>query len=249
MRMRPQRQKGAMNRLTQNAAITSIAALSVLASSGGASADDAVSLARVARQLGFHYSYLPFENAVSLARPGIVVIVRPGEPFFSANERREPVFGMVPEYRQNDVYVSRAFISEIRGLGQPFPSVSNARVVVQRGPVDQGRVSELHVLQVPNAPTITVSGSATPGSRIELVLRAALSASVPVVVLDRVTAFADSSGSFATVVSIAPDHWYASRFIVEASGAGDAAPTVATLDFKEQNPAAHTKADILDDKP
>ncbi|MBC5799127.1 MAG: hypothetical protein GIX03_08085 [Candidatus Eremiobacteraeota bacterium] len=237
-----------MNRLTRSAAITSLATLSVLASSARASADDALSLTRVARQLGFHYSYLPFENAVSLARPGIVVVVRPGDPFFSANERREPVFGMVPEYRQNDVYVSRSFMSEIRGLGQPFPAPS-ARLVVQRGPVDQGHVSELHLSQIPDAPTITVTGTATPGSRIEVVLRAALSASVPIVILDRATAFSDSSGAFATVVSIAPDHWYASRFIVEASGEGDAAPTIAKIDAMEQNPAARTKADDLDPKP
>jgi len=235
--------------MNRSAAITSLAALAMFAAPAAVRADDAVPLAGVARQLGFHYSFLPFENAVSLARPGATVVVRPGDPFFSANERREPVFGMVPQYRQNDVYVSRAFIAEIRGLGHRFaPPPSNA-VVIRQESVDQGRVAELHLSQVPNSPRITVSGTATPGARIEIVLRAALSASLPIVVLDRVTAFTDASGAFATVLSIAPDHFYASRFIVDASGAGDVAPTIAKLDVKEQNPAAQTKAEDLNPKP
>lgn len=246
--MSPQRQKRLLNQVARGAAITSIATLTALGPSGGASADDAVSLTRVARQLGFHYAYLPFENAVSLARPGIVVVVRPGDAFFNANERREPVFGMVPQYRQNDVYVSPAFLSEIRGLGTPFPP-QNSAAVAKGGPVDQGRVSSLHLSQIPNAPTITVTGSATPGSRVDVVLKTALSASLPIVVLDHATAFADPSGAFATVVSVAPDHFYASRFMVEASGAGDVAPTIAKLDTQEQNPAAQTKADDLNPKP
>lgn len=219
-----------------------------MAGPAGARTDAAVPLAQVARQLGFHYGFLPFENAVSLARPGATVVIRPGDPFFSVNERREPVFGMVPEYRQNDVYVSRAFISEIRGLGHAFGRPSS-RIVMEQERVDQGHVAELHLAQVPNSPRITVSGSATPGARVEIVLRAALSASLPIVVLDRTAAFADASGSFATVVSTAPDQFYASRFIVEASGAGDVAPTVAKIDRQEENPAARTKADDLNPKP
>ncbi len=247
--MSSQRQKGSPRPLARSAAITSLAALTVFAGPLGARTEGVVSLAQVARQLGFHYSFLPFENAVSLARPGAMVVVRPGDPFFSANERREPVFGMVPEYRQNDVYVSRAFIAEIRGLGRPFGPPPSSPVVMRAEATDQGHVAELHLSQVPNSPRITVSGSATPGARVEIVLRAALSASLPIVVLDRTAAFADPSGAFATVVSIAPDNFYASRFIVEASGAADVAPTIAKIDRMEQNPAAQTKADDLNPKP
>lgn len=244
-----QRQKSPPGPIVRSAAITSLAAFTIVAGPVGARTEAAIPLAQVARQLGFHYGFLPFENAVSLARPGATVVVRPGDPFFSVNERREPVFGMVPEYRQNDIYVSRAFIAEIRGLGHPFGPAASSTVVMQQDRIDQGHVAELHLSQVPNSPRITVSGSATPGARVEIVLSAALSASLPIVVLDRTAAFADPSGSFATVVSTAPDNFYASRFIVEASGAGDVAPTVAKIDRQEENPAARTKADDLNPKP
>ncbi len=247
--MSSQRQKGSRKRFTRNAAITSIATLSALVGPGAASADDAVSLARVARQLGYHYVYLPFENAVSLSRPGVTVVVRPGDPFFAANERREPVFGMVPEYRGNDVYVSPAFMSEIRGLGHPFPPPDNGPQIVREERVDRGHVSELHLSRVPGATSISVDGHATPDSRIEIVVRAALSESLPIVVLDRATAFSDASGAFSTVVSTAPDHFWASKFIVEASGAADTSPAVAKIDAKERNPAAHTPADNSTNSP
>ncbi len=246
--MSSQRQKGSPHPIVRSAAITSLALSSVLAGRPPPGADDAVSLAHVAHQLGFHYTYLAFENAVSLARPGATVVVRPGDPFFSANERREPVFGMVPQYRGNDVYVSRAFIGEIRGLGHPFGRPASAPVVMRRERSIEGHVSELHLSQAAEQCQDHRQRQRNSGlaNRDRLARRAVRKP--PEVVLDRATTFSDASGAFATVVSTAPDYFYASRFIVEASGAGDTAPTVARIDRMEQNPALHTDADNLEIK-
>ncbi len=207
-----------------------------------ASADDAVSLASVARELGFSYAYLPYENAVSLHRPGATVVVRPGDPFFSANERREPVYGMVPVYRRNDVYVSRAFIDEIRGLGRQFAgrtdrteraeiSAGSLPVVAQAAPAQatSGSVTALVATYDAKNDAILVSGHATAGSRVTLAVKATLADALPVVTVERAATYAAADGSFAGTLSFGADQFSESHYVVEARGSDDAVPVVAKV--------------------
>ena len=219
-----------------------ISTLGVIALSAGlvapAAADDAIALATIARQLGFTYSYLPYENAVSLARPGATIVVRPGDGFFTANERREPVYGMVPEYRNNDVFVSPAFVDEIRGLGSRADRVeaeatraASAAVVLR--PVDAiappGSVTSAVATYDARDDRAVVRGIATPGSYVGLRLRAALSESLPVLTLDRTTVVAAADGSFVAHLSFGSDRFAPSHYLVEAYGVRDVAPIVARV--------------------
>ncbi|GAC1306754.1 MAG: hypothetical protein NVSMB19_19120 [Vulcanimicrobiaceae bacterium] len=214
-------------------------------------ADDAVSLTSVARELGFSYAYLPYENAVSLSRPGATVVVRPGDPFFSANERREPVYGIVPEYRRNDVYVSRAFIDEIRDLGRragdraSTAGVASAIVPMRPAPVQppSGSVTTLAAAYDPTDDAILVRGSATAGSRVALAVKATLSESLPIVTVDRLVTYAGADGNFVASLSFGSDHFAQSRYVVEAAGSGNAAAVVAPVPARVPSAAMHTTAD------
>ena len=137
---------------------------------------DAVPLSLVAADLGFTYDYLPVENAVSLTRPGTVIVVRPGDGFFSVNARREPVYGMVPAYRDNDVVVSRAFEAEIKQLGRPTartaagPSWTHAAAkstssVAFAPGVAAGTVTTVSASYVVSEGAVQIAGTATPGAR------------------------------------------------------------------------------------
>ena len=231
----------------------SVAALAVAATLAPAAADDGIALVRVARDLGYRYAYLPVENAVSLSRPGTTIVVRPGDSFFSVNARREPVYGMVPTYRNNDVVVSRAFESEIRAYA-PRVSVVDQRDVhpAQDGvstPIapETGNVATVRAYYQQSESTIFVEGKATPGSRVTLVLRADLSENLPVVTLDGVDTFADANGRFHTNLDSAPDRFTFSRFFVEATAPGDATPAIAAVVDGKANASARTSADhILD---
>lgn len=198
-------------------------------------ADDAVPLATVARELGFTYAYLPYENAVSLARPGATVIVRPGDAFFSVNERREPVYGIVPVYRNNDVYVSRAFVDEIRGAGSRATSATtgNGNFTLPTRPLapsePPGRVATAIATYDERDDRALVSGMATPGSIVGVALRAELAAGIPVVVLDRTYVVASDDGTFAAHLSFGFDHFAPSRYVVEAYGEQNEHPILAPL--------------------
>lgn len=219
-----------------------ISALGVIALAAGlvgpAAADDAIALATVARQLGFTYNYLPYENAVSLARTGATIVVRPGDSFFTANERREPVYGMVPEYRDNDVFVSPAFVEEIRSLGRP---ADRADAEALRASSDAAILRPVAAIVPPGSVTSAVAsydaredravvrGIATPGSYVGLRLRAALSESLPVLTLDRTTVVAAADGTFVARLSFGSDRFAPSHYTVEAYGAKDDRPIFARV--------------------
>lgn len=223
--------------LRHNAARIGTAAL-VLGMVSPALADAPLPLARVARDLGFTYTYLPYENAVSLARPGATVVVRPGDAFFFANERREPVYGIVPVYRNNDVYVSRAFVDEIRNLGSRAAATAAANDETGAGrapargvapPEVPGSVTNATATYDERDDRALVRGSATPGSIVGVVLKGELASNLPVVVLDRTYVLAAGDGTFAARLSFGADHFAPSQFVVEAYGARNAQPVVARL--------------------
>lgn len=205
-------------------------------------AEETMALERVASDLGFAYTYLPYENAVSLYRPGATIVVRPGDAFFSANERREPVYGVVPFYRNNDVYVSRAFVDEIRELGHGFGRVEIVGVPTTAGvlaggnapsPVTpttpRGIVDTLAATYDATSDTIVVRGRATAGSRIALVVKSTLAQDLPVVIVDRAITFATTDGTFAATLTSGSDHFAQSRLVVEAAGNDNVAPVVASV--------------------
>lgn len=232
-----------------------ISTLGVIALTAGlvapVAADDAIALATVARQLGFTYSYLPYENAVSLARPGATIVVRPGDGFFTANERREPVYGMVPEYRNNDVFVSPAFVDEIRGLGRRADRVE---AEATRAAADAAILRPVEAIAPPGSVTSAVAtydaredraivhGMATPGSYVGIRLRAALSESLPVVTLDRTTVVAAADGTFVAHLSYGTNRFAPTHYTIEAYGVRDAAPIVARVPERKA-PPEKTSAD------
>ncbi len=235
-------------RIFQPALALAIAA----ASTAPVLADDTVSLARVARELGFSYRYLAYENAVALQRPGATIVVRPGDGFFSANERREPVYGIVPVYRHNDVYVSRAFVDEIRDLGR-VPGGRSASgpievlAVVPPRPAPaqapSGKVSRLEAAYDSATDAIVVRGRATPGSRVALAVRATLSEILPVVTVERASTYAAADGTFAVRLGFGSDNFQESRYVVEATGESDARAMTATVPTRTPAATQRTAAD------
>jgi hypothetical protein len=94
------------------------AAFAAVTSSAIAARGDA-SLTQVASSLGYTYSYLGPEDAVQLGRPGVTILVRPGEKLFDVNDRTESMGGSAPKFVQNDLYVSAQFVARSTSAGIP----------------------------------------------------------------------------------------------------------------------------------
>ncbi len=211
-----------------------VAATICLPLTAAAEASGAVSLTKVAHDLGYHYAYLGPDEAVALSRPGIVVIVRPGTPTFDVNDRSIPVDGDVPLYKDGDVYVSRRMVAELRAIAGPGAAVGHnavAGVVAEtpHRPVGPLAIDALSAVHIEGDQALHVEGQATPLAPITLTLLARLSSSIPDVVVSRLHVSADGAGVFAGRVAIAPAFLSESQLIVVASTDANTSRSVTTM--------------------
>ncbi len=178
-------------------------------------------LARVAAQLGYTYAYLGSDDAVTLTRPGLTVLVRPGERLFDVNDRSEVVDrGDAPKFSQNDVYVSPQFVRRLAALASR--AGGGARDAGLSGPplvqpaVGPGPIV-LDVKPVPGSQLLRVTGHAPAGAPITLTLRATFALEVPETVLNRSGVSADDQGNFSTTVPLAPGYFNGAYVTLEAT--------------------------------
>lgn len=222
-----------MNRLALGAALASVVFTAV--TPAAVQARD-VALARVASQLGYAYSYLGPEDAVALTRPGITIVVRPGERLFDVNDRTEAMPGPAPRFYEHDLFVSQQFIARLRvlaghskGTSAQAPSDVTPSTVVAAATYVTGSIGELIVRQVPGRQQVDVSGKAPSGNLpITLTLIGTFSSEIPDTVLSRRQVFTDEDGRFRTTVSIAPGYLRGAYLTVVASSV----PGVASASFR-----------------
>jgi len=196
-------------------------------------------LAAVAHRLGFVYAYLGPDDEVSLTGHGITVLVRPGDPFFSVNDRREPVRGETPRYRDSDIVVSRHFVRQLTEIERAAAFANDTALaksyVSGAGRIDLDphvsaaprKVATVDLSPVKGTEDVLVSGNATPGSLVAIVLKAIASPYLPTIFLNRSFAVAGTDGKYEMRISTAPEYFNGSTFLAEASSVDDASPVVA----------------------
>ena len=219
-------------------ALALIVAAPLCAAKAVADQTHAMPLAAVAQKLGFVYAYLGPSDVVSLAGHGISIVVRPGVPYFTVNERVEPVRGDAPRYQSGDLYISPQFVQQLtkieRSAAHAYSSqhVASANSnpahinVAPEGSLPQN-VTAVTVAAAPGSDDVVVNGEATPDSRVSIVLKAIASPQLPTIFINRSFAVADKSGHFSKDISTAPEYFSGSVFIAEASATDDAKPMTA----------------------
>ena len=185
-----------------------------------------VALTMVAANLGYQYAYLGPEDAVALTRPGVVILIRPGERLFDVNDRTETVDGPPPHFYQSDLYVSATFIGRLRQIASHYPlaSLAERSEVAGRSNTDldlptqvNGAISALDVRQVPGQQELSVSGKGPANVPITLSLVGTFSSEIPDVVLTRTKVFTSNDGRFSADVSVAPGYFRGAYLTVVAS--------------------------------
>ena len=196
-------------------------------------------LATVAHRLGFVYAYLGPDDVVSLVGHGISVIVRPGVPYFTVNDRVVPVEGDAPRYQGGDLFISPEFSQQLTAIERAAAKTQPPRRaeamaenpahinVAAAGGAPQN-VTALTLSSVNGSDDVSVSGEATPGSLVAIVLKATADPVLPTIFLNRSFAVTGPEGRFFIAIPTAPDYFSGSIFIAEASGIDDAKPMTAT---------------------
>jgi hypothetical protein len=216
------------------------------------------SLTRVAAQLGFHYSYLGPEDAVQLTRPGLTVLVRPGEALYDVNDATESSDGPPPRFSKGDLFVSGPFVARLRQLvahyssqapgGRPVilvthPGLWGALGTGISSSQPAGAITALNVRQLPGSQILAVSGKAPGKLPITLTLVGTFSTELPDVVLSRTSLNSDASGNFLTNVSIAPGYFRGAILTVVASSVSGVTSARAQVVAKAPNEGTPIPAD------
>jgi hypothetical protein len=113
------------------------------------------------------------------------------------------------------------------GAGQHAPAAGAAPAVVGQGS-GQGAIA-VTARQHQGAQAIDVTGTAPPGTAVEITAQAELSMNLPVVFLNTAVAVADSSGAFSVTIPIAPDYIPGTEIMILAQAPGTQAGTATFI--------------------
>jgi hypothetical protein len=228
-----------LNRLTLGVTLASVAFAAVTPVAIEARGD--VALSHVAAELGYVYSYLGPEDAVSLSRPGVTVLVRPGERLFDVNDRTEAMDGAAPRFSRNDLFVSPQFVARLKAIAALYPGGMGGPSGIVPLPIRSttavtGSISSLDVRQIPGSQQLDISGKAPAANvPITLTLIGTFSKEIPDVVLSRRQVFADADGRFRTNFPIGPGYMRGAYLTMVASSVPGVASASLRFEVKAPN--------------
>lgn len=194
-----------MRRLAATLVATALSAFPAIAHAG-------TSLERVADQVGYAYAWSASASEVTLSRPGLTVVLRPGNRRYQINDR-VAYASEAPVYENGDLSVSADVVAELRVLAGRYPvtrATEGTRIGTSTAPTVPGPASASGSLSIlvspaPGREAVAVDGSAPAalrGSAVPVTLTATgtISRDLPTVTLQRVTLATD--GTFHTILSI-----------------------------------------------
>ena len=211
-----------------------------------AGAANMLAVTDVARAYGFICATESPQAAVELARPGLSLVVRAGDPRYQVNDdvrylARPPVF------KNNEIYVDAAFERILADLAaaHPWPvSAASTLTAASQNLAATSPVLTIAAKYVEGAEAIHVSGTGPPGFLVSVALKARMSRDVPIVVIGRAFVQVDADGRFGATISAGSIGLANTSFIASASGRG-IEPVTAQVEIQKPNPNLHSPNDGL----
>jgi hypothetical protein len=199
-----------------------LAIASICATAPAVAQAQGVALRHIAEQLGYDYAYMAQQDAVTLRRPGVAILLRPGETTFAVNDRTETTT-RAPWFFRGDLYVSTVLADQLAEIATRYLRPQPARVAVREATVPgeatanpSGTIS-LDVRPLPGSEAIVASGTAPASAEIVLTLFGTESVDLPDVIVSRQRIASDSAGHFTAAIAIAPNYFRGSILTVVAS--------------------------------
>lgn len=212
-------------------AMTALFALFALVAMPGVAAQQgSVSLTTVASRNGYTLHWLLPERSVSLARPGLAIVVRPGALMYEVNDHVE-FTDTPPQYRGGELYVSSSLAARLGRLATIAARAEQPASVGRLAPSEaaaSGAIT-MDVRQQPGSEAISVSGHAPSQAPVTVTLLATISADIPTVVVSRQNVQPDANGNFQAVVTVAPDYFRGSFLRVLATSVTGVTPASAQI--------------------
>jgi len=220
-------------------AITFIAAVAAPA----AAAETSYPLTRVAAENGYTYAWLASEGAVSLSRPGLVVVLRAGQKLYRAGDRVLSA-DRAPYYDGTDLVVSPAVAANLRRLAQAYPVSPPPFAPPTQTAAVTGSLS-VEARQVAGRDAIAVSGRGPADAPVLITLTAEVSRDLPVVVMSRVATRVKPDGTYEADIGISSAPPRETVVIATVSSVTGVKSSSARVVLKATSPAVDSPLDKL----
>ena len=224
-----------------------IGSIAAILASGSPSFAGEITLSQVASQLGYTYAFLGADAVVTLSRPGLTIVFRPGDPRYDVNDQVE-VAPETPHFEHNDVEISDSMVGHLRMLAERYPlSEARGNGTSATHPIATGPVT-IAATHADGREAAIVWGTAQPSTPLTIVAVAKMSRDLPDTLLSRTTAFAGADGKYHVVIPIAPLYWPDARFTFTVETT-DGSHTASTMPITFTTPNAKTSIPSTDDIP
>ena len=205
-------------------------------------AAQSTSLIAVAARDGYTFAWLLTSRSVSLYRPGIVVVLRPGDVLYDVNNHVE-VADRAPVTQNGDLLISPTLAARLGELSRHnayVPPNFMRNSWESSGTQGQGAQSAVFVRIEPvrGRDAITVSGTSSGTSVVRITLLAILSPDLPTVLVSRHELVTSNDGSFSGVIPLAADYAPGTVLQVVATPITGTASATAQLVIGQPNPGA-----------
>ena len=208
-----------------------------------ATAHTGTPLMRVAGAAGYVYAWSAPASEVTLSRPGLTIVLRPGNRRYEINDR-VAYASEAPVYENGDLSVPGDVVAELRSLAGATPgprAMEGTRPGPVAAPVSASGKLTISVRPATGREGIVVDGTAPGAVPVTLTLVGTASRDLPDVVIRRVTLATD--GTFHATLAIAPAFPRGSVITVTATSLPGVTPASARLTVGAPNTGTDTSLD------
>ncbi len=206
-------------------------------------AEPSIPLARVAAENGYAYAWLAGEGAVSLSRPGVVVVLRAGQKLYRVGERVISA-DSAPYYDGTDLVVSPAVAANLRRIAQAYPVPPPPLAPPTQTATVTGSLS-VEARQVAGRDAIAVSGRGPADAPVYVTLTGEISRDLPVVVLSRIVTRIKPDGTYQADIGISSAPPRDTVVIATVTSVTGVKPSSARVVLKPTSPAVLSPLDKL----
>ncbi len=208
-----------------------------------ATAHTGTPLMRVAQAAGYAYAWSASASEVTLSRPGLIIVLRPGSRRYEINDH-VAYASDAPVYENGDLVVPADVVTQLRALAGASP-VSRATEGARPGPIPAQQTGKLTLTARPavGRVAIVVDGTAPGPIPVTLTLVGTMSRDIPEAVLSRVTLATD--GTFHATLALASSMPRGSVVTVTATSLSGVSPASARVTVGQPNPGLDTDLDHL----
>ena len=186
--------------MTSFAHLTFAITLAAATTASVVAAEASIPLARVASENGYAYAWAASEAAVTLTRPGVVIVFRAGQKLYRIGDRVVAA-DRAPEYDGTDLVVTPAVAAVLRRVALEHPLPPQPAAMPAPAAAATGALT-VEARPLAGRDAIAIRGRGPAGVPVTITLTGEISRDLPVVVLSRVSTRIGPDGTFSTDIGI-----------------------------------------------